>query len=307
MNEKIYRIGVIGCGRFGKNHIKTINNMSGVEVAAICTSNEENAKLVKNTKVQVFKEYSDMIVNAHSLDFVIIASPPSTHYNVMDCCISVLKPFIVEKPFCTNYLQTKDMVSQLLKSKVPCMVDFTQLFNPAFRGLVIANSKQKIKAISSKVHAFGPFRKDVSMFWDWLPHDLSMIQSIAQSMPEWVRATQEEDLNYDNAGQINVELKYKNFTAKIEIDNVAGKKYRVFEVDNSFSRLTMMDNELYEIRDGIRSITVGNESALQVLINSTILHIETGESYGLELSLEIAKIIEKTIESVKEGDKVSFR
>lgn len=305
MADKTYRFSIVGCGRWGKNMIKTINGLPNMEVAAICTSNPANAKLIPH-KVQVYSDFHDMIFGMPGIDGVIICCPPQYQPKVIDDCIAALKPFIAEKPFALSSKQALAMITDIQRAKLPCIVDYTQLFNPAYRELAGRNFKNKTKSILSKTHSFGPFRKDVSMVWDWLPHDLSMIVASTPDSPLSVTASYDVEPNYDNAGQINVELSFKNFKANIEIDNVAGKKYRVFEIENSFSKLCMMDNELFEIKDSIRPITVSNQSPLQELIKAFILYIESGESFGLEISSEVTRIIEKTIEAIETGEKVAI-
>ncbi len=305
MSEKIYRFGVIGVGRWGKNIIKTINAMPNVEIGAICTSNPENAKLCKN-KVQIYSDYNELIFGCAGLDGHIICVPPEYQYKVIDSCVAALKPFIAEKPFAMSMRQALAHVEEIKKRKLPCIVDYTQLFNPAYRELLNQNARCKTKHILSKVHSFGPFRKDVPMLWDWLPHDLAMIVAMSPDAPLSVFGKFQPDPNYDNAGQINIQLDYKNYRADIEIDNVAGKKYRVFEVENNYGKLCMMDNELYEIRQNIRKIHTSGVSPLTGLIEAFIYYIESGESFGLEMSLEITNIIEKIQESLDSGEIIAI-
>lgn len=303
MAEKIYKFGIIGCGRWAKNFIKTINAMPGAEVGAICTSKPENSKLC-NGKVQIYEDYNEMIFGCAGLDGHIICVPPQYQSKVIDSCVGALKPFIAEKPFAMSLKQAMASIDGIKRARLPCIVDYTQIFNPAYKELVQQHFKSKTKHVLSKVHSFGPFRKDVPMAWDWLPHDLSMIIGMHTDSPLSVSARYEQEPNYDNAGQLFVQLDFKNFQANIEIDNVAGKKYRVFEVESPYAKLCIMDNELFEIKQNIRPITVSNQMPLNALIENFMFYIESGDCFGLDISLEVTKIIEKVIESYETGQKV---
>lgn len=299
MSEKVYRLGVVGVGRWGKNFIKTINGMSGVEVSAICTRDPSNSKLCKN-KPHVYTDYTEMILGLTNVDGFVVCMPPKLHFPVMDTCIKALKPFIIEKPMCMSLAQTTEICSHINDAKLPVLVDYTQLFNPAYLEVLNAIYKQKINHIVSKVRSFGPFRKDVSMLWDWLPHDLSMIFRSTREEPISLKATYEQDPNYDNAGIIKVDIKFKTHKANIDIDNTAGQKFRVFSIDGQNSTTTMMDNEVFEVRDkNVRPLTVSKDLPLKNVVDMFLLCMEEGKSFGLDISLNVARTIEKVEESIK--------
>jgi predicted dehydrogenase len=306
MTDKIYRAGIIGCDKWGQALIKTINGMDGIQIGALCTTELENLKLCKG-RVHHYTDYSELIYGNDSLDFIVIATPPDAHAEIIRSCIGTVKPFMVEKPLGVGAAQTKSLIDEIQRAKVNCMVGYNSLFNEAYQIVNRQNYKQKIKAIVTKLNTFGPFRSDISIFWDWLPNELAMVLASAEEMPEWVHGTYKEDPNYDNAGQVKVDLKFKNYMGRIEVNNVAETKYKVFQIDNAYSRLTMMDNEVYEVRDKVRPVTVGVDNPMRTLMESMILHIETGESFGLEISLHISILIDKIIESVKKGEPVMVK
>lgn len=292
MSEQPYRLGLIGCGRFGKNYISTINKMDDVEIRYLATTKSENAKLVNNP-VKVVANYTDIFFDK-TINGVIIATPPETHFDIIKDCTATLMPFMVEKPMCTSLANTIKVQEAVSKTKVPCLVDYTQLFNPAFVELCKLFKNRKLTSVESKTNSFGPFRKDISMLWDWAPHDISMILTLVKEYPKKIDAFYDKNDNYDNSGVITIDLEFKGLKTSISIDNTANKKYRSFVATAGFSTMTMFGGELYESRDDkITQIHVSKEMPLKKAVEEFLLCIETGSQEGVNLSVDVAKILEK--------------
>lgn len=293
MSSQKYKLGLIGAGRWGKNFIKTINMMEDVELGCLYTSDPANAKLSKH-KPKVYSDYNKMI-EVENMDGFIIATPPDTHFQIMDTCINNLRAFIIEKPICPSFEETLEICGRIMHSRVSCVVDYTQLFNPSYRELCNRLNKQKLISFKSQVRSNGPHRNNVSMLWDWLPHDLSMIYNLTHEDPEEVRAKfANDDLNFPNSGRLDVELRFKGMEAAISIDNLSGSKYRAFSVEGKNSTVTMMDNEAFEVRQGsIYPLTVSKETALENLITEFIISLEACECKHLDITTAIARTIER--------------
>lgn len=97
------RVGVIGCGGMGKDHIKRLTNkIQGAEVTAVSDVFEERAKAaaaICNAKV-----YTDAkeLINAPEVDAVFIVSPGFAHVEPLLEAIKAGKRIFCEKPLCTT-------------------------------------------------------------------------------------------------------------------------------------------------------------------------------------------------------------
>lgn len=305
MQEKIYRFALIGCGRFGKNYIKTIAGMDNVQITHLVTSKPENAKLIAN-KVKIFKTYGELLSMPH-VDGVIIATPPETHSIILQDCIYHLLPALVEKPLCMSLKEANALRDYVKTSKVPVMVGHTQLYNPAYVEFCSRFKSQKPKTIQSKVSSFGPFRDKTPMLWDWAPHDLSMCLNLLKEMPTKVSAVQTSHANYPNSGQLEINLEFKATKANIYINNLSANKYRAFVGTSSFQTMSMFDEELYEGRsDRIFQIQVPKERPLKCVVDAFVEAIETSQGgnevwVGLDLAVDITKVIEKCQRSIEKN------
>lgn len=97
------KVGVIGCGGMGKDHIRRITNkIQGAEVVAVSDVFEASAK--EAAKICDAKVYTDEIqlINDPDVDAVFIVSPGFAHVNALLEAIKVGKRVFCEKPLCTT-------------------------------------------------------------------------------------------------------------------------------------------------------------------------------------------------------------
>lgn len=97
------RVGVIGCGGMGKDHIKRLTNkIQGAEVVAVSDVFEESAK--QAAAICGAKVYTDAneLINDPDVDAVFIVSPGFAHVESLLAAIKAGKRIFCEKPLCTT-------------------------------------------------------------------------------------------------------------------------------------------------------------------------------------------------------------
>jgi len=97
------KIGVIGCGGMGKDHIsRLVNKIQGAKVAAVSDVIEESAKeAAKICGAKVYAEAKDLIA-APEVDAVFIVSPGFAHTKPLLQAIEAGKRVFCEKPLATT-------------------------------------------------------------------------------------------------------------------------------------------------------------------------------------------------------------
>ena len=99
------RIGVIGTGMMGCEHIRNVNALNGADVTAISDPNDEPLKWARrelgDRSVSEFRDHRDLL-DAGVVDAVIVASPNFTHVDVLRDVLASEIPVLVEKPMCTT-------------------------------------------------------------------------------------------------------------------------------------------------------------------------------------------------------------
>lgn len=104
------RIGIIGCGTVtAASYVPSLKRMEGTEVSYVYDVVEANARGVAqalNAKV----EQPDFIFK--NSDFTIIATPPSSHYELIRQGLSIgARNIVSEKPFLGNVGQAEELIA----------------------------------------------------------------------------------------------------------------------------------------------------------------------------------------------------
>lgn len=292
-------LGLIGCGRWGVNFIKTIKNMNNVQIAKVYSSNIETVNLFPDdSTAPEFYDYRAngicetlILSGADKLDGLIIATPPATHKEIINKCLYYGIPFLCEKPLCDNLSDTYYICKMIDAYYVPCMIDYTQLYNPAFMKLKESVKNEKIFSIKTEVLSSGPYRKDVSMFWDWLPHDLSMIYSLGFK-PDFLKINFTKGAN-PNSGIISLDDKQ----ISVIINNVSNQKLRLFEVTTGNSWYNIEDAKLlcFDLNDEVSHVhecwLEDKSSPLTNVVNEFINVIKNRTLLNTDMTLWIAEMI----------------
>lgn len=124
MTEPV-KIAVIGVGNMGTSHLKSISNISNLELVAICDHDEEKAKdRAESYDCQVFTDSSELIQSGVA-EAVVIATP---HYDHTFIGIEALEAglhVMVEKPISVHKADCERLIAAYQdKSKV-----FSAMFN----------------------------------------------------------------------------------------------------------------------------------------------------------------------------------
>lgn len=141
------KLALIGLGKWGANIKKTLEEL-GVDV------------LVNEVK---------------GVEGVLIATPGSTHASVALPFIRQGLPVFIEKPMTTSLKDAKKLAAAAKKSGSLVFVGHLHLYNPAFlKAKELIKNAGKIRYVAFESMNWGPFREDMSAWWDWAPHDISM-------------------------------------------------------------------------------------------------------------------------------------
>ena len=110
------RVGVIGCGGMGKDHIRRLTNkIQGAEVVAVSDVFEESAK--QAAEICGAKVYTDAneLIHDPEVDAVFIVSPGFAHVDSLLAAIKAGKRIFCEKPLCTTAEDCLKVVNAELK------------------------------------------------------------------------------------------------------------------------------------------------------------------------------------------------
>ncbi len=91
------RIGIIGLGVISANYKKALLASPHFQLVAVSDVNERAKSRDLYREYPFYTDYQGMI-QKETLDFVLIATPPSTHYDIAKTCLHLHTNIVMEKP-----------------------------------------------------------------------------------------------------------------------------------------------------------------------------------------------------------------
>jgi myo-inositol 2-dehydrogenase/D-chiro-inositol 1-dehydrogenase len=198
MNEKRMplRFGLLGAGRIGKVHAKTINdNPSGTLVAV--------TDAVPAAAESIERQYGcqtrsiEAIESATDIDAVIICTPTDTHADLIERFSRAGKAVFCEKPIDLDIDRVKACLKVVEETKAKLMVGFNRRFDPHFMAVRKAIDDGQIGdvemvTITSRDPGLPPIeyiKRSGGIFRDMTIHDFDMARFLLGEEPISVNAT----------------------------------------------------------------------------------------------------------------------
>jgi predicted dehydrogenase len=161
------RIALIGNGKWGANVERTLKELPTAELAHVAG-----------------RDWHGLLSKA-GIEGVVIATPPSSHAEIALAFIERGIPVLIEKPMTLDRESAQKIVDASAVRNTPVQVGHIHLYNPAFEVFTAAlPSLGRLISLSGEESHDGPVRSDYSVLWDAMPHDLSMMISIAGAPEE---------------------------------------------------------------------------------------------------------------------------
>lgn len=178
------KICVIGGGRWGKNHLKTLHRLNSL--SAIVDNNQSLLRDLKKIYPDVLFFSSIEETFSHKFSGYVIATPAPTHFKIAKTVIERGFPVLIEKPMTLNVADAESLIRIADKNQVNIMVGHVLLFHPAIqkiKELVDTGTIGELQYIYSNRLNLGQVRKEEDVFWSFAPHDISILQYLTESFP----------------------------------------------------------------------------------------------------------------------------
>ncbi|MCY6959012.1 Gfo/Idh/MocA family oxidoreductase [Clostridium brassicae] len=139
------RVGVIGTGAIGEDHIRRLTDViTGAKVVALSDINVENARRIADKYGAKFYSTGEEVINATEVDAIVIASWDETHAKYVIEAINAKKFVLCEKPLATSAEDCKKIVgAEIAGERQLVQVGFMRRFDRGYRQIksVIENGK----------------------------------------------------------------------------------------------------------------------------------------------------------------------
>jgi predicted dehydrogenase len=179
------RVAVVGCGQFGRNHVRAYREMADVELAGVFDRDAGRAgKIAQEFQTRAYSSLGQL---RGAVDAASVAVPTVAHAEVgcelMEMGIDVL----VEKPMARSLAEADDLIAKAKQRGCVLQVGHVERFNPAVRAVEpVVN-----RPLFFEVHRLGVFTPrslDVDVIYDLMIHDLDILLALVKEPVEELRA-----------------------------------------------------------------------------------------------------------------------
>jgi UDP-N-acetylglucosamine 3-dehydrogenase len=223
------RVGVIGTGAMGKNHVRIYNEMEDVKLAGISDVDRDRVEAIAlqfNTKP--FTDYKEMF--AEGLDAVSVVVPTKLHTQVVLDALKAGLHVLVEKPIADTLENANMMIEASKKVDRILMVGHIERFNPAvikLKEIIDSGILGKVVSISTRrVGPYNPRIRDVGVILDIGVHDIDIISYLYGEKINQVYAIAGADIHpFEDHASVILKMKHK-FAGVVETNWLTPHKIR---------------------------------------------------------------------------------
>jgi predicted dehydrogenase len=188
VTEARLRVGLVGLGTMGRNHLRNLIGRPDVKLVAVADP-APSPRAAVALQVPQARDFADPLVMLaeEQLDAVIVAAPTTLHHPVAAAAIERGVSVLVEKPLAANVEEGRELVESALAKGVVLQVGHIERFNPAVVELVERLRGGALSRIFSvKTVRGGPLPeriRDVGVAVDLATHDVDLICHLVGERP----------------------------------------------------------------------------------------------------------------------------
>ena len=327
------RVGVIGAGGWGRNHVRTLVALESVELSVVCDIDAERRQAVSRQYPAV--RVTDSVDAAlDQVDAVVVATPAATHHTMAMKAIERGLPVLVEKPFALTASDAEAVAEEAAKRGVAVVVGHLLVFHPALellKGMLDAAELGELYYLYSQRVNLGQVRPDENALWSFGPHDVSVALELLGEFPGSVSAHGKsylqpgvEDvvfmtLEFASGIMANVQMSWLDPHKERRLTVVGSEKMVVFDDMQPREKLKVFDRsiarppeyssygESLTIREGDIAIPlIPNVEPLRAELQHFV-RVAAGEEVsrvGPERGVDVVRVLEAASLSMRDGGRV---
>lgn len=187
------RIGVIGFGQWGPNHVRHFRAIDDCDVVRVCDTSAARLGLARK-QFRGLDTTSDptAITLAPDVDAVIVATPVQSHFALVKQALEAGKDVLCEKPLAATVEECRALCDLALAKHRVLMVGHVFLYNPSVQHLKVDLERGELGRVyymDATRTNLGPVRRDVGSIHDLASHDISIFNFLLNAAPTEVSAT----------------------------------------------------------------------------------------------------------------------
>ncbi|HOC37685.1 MAG TPA: Gfo/Idh/MocA family oxidoreductase [Thermodesulfobacteriota bacterium] len=253
-------VAVVGCGYWGPNLIRNFKSLTNGTVKLACDINQRRLEDMTRIypDIEAVSSFDEVLVD-DDVAAVAIATPVASHYPLAKKCLLAGKHTFIEKPFATSSAECSELIDIARQNHLVLMVGHTFLYSSPVRKIkeiVDTGEIGDVLYISSRRLNLGLFQKDINVFWDLAPHDISIILYVMGDIPLSVNCqgkahftTNIEDvttmtLNFSNGGFATIHNSWLDPSKVRQMTFVGSRKMIVYDDTEPLEKLKIYDKRV---------------------------------------------------------------
>jgi len=296
------KVGVIGTGTMGRNHVRVYSELKAVEEIYVFDLNKDRADRMKEYDAIICDSVEKLLNN---VDAVSICVPTKYHFDVAKKVIEKNIHCLVEKPITLTVSEGEELLDLLRDKNLVVGVGHIERFNP-----IVNEIKKIIKNpyyIEIKRHNPASARiTDSSVIEDLMIHDIDIVFNVLFDEDEY------RIYSAGNSNLCNVIVTFGDSVTALSASRMASKKIRTiyieeedFTIEGDFMAQDIyiyrkpekyrMENERYMQENIIEKVLVNKIEPLKVELKTFVDCVIKGKEFPVtpEQALKNLKICEE--------------
>lgn len=212
MSQTNIKVGVIGAGHWGKNIVKTFNELN--VLTAVADADDGICKEIASQypDINIYHSAQELLQD-ESIDAVAIATPAITHVDLVVAAIQANKHVFVEKPLATNSEQITTLEKHASDYNKTIMVGHMLLYQPAItfiKTFIDTGKLGKVFSLRQVRRNLGTVREHENAMYSLGVHDIAVLQYLVNETPEKCHAVGQAVIRQDIEDDISVHIRYQN-------------------------------------------------------------------------------------------------
>jgi UDP-2-acetamido-3-amino-2,3-dideoxy-glucuronate N-acetyltransferase len=187
-NKSAVNVAVVGMGYWGKNLVRNFHEVGSL--TAVCDSDSSVETLCKQQygNVKFFHEFQSVLADP-DITAIALATPAVVHHQMAKAALEAGKDVFVEKPLAIEVKDGQELVELAKARRRILMVGHILQYHPAIvklQELIRDGSLGKIHYFYSNRLNIGKIRTEENILWSFAPHDISVMLSLLNEVPNRV-------------------------------------------------------------------------------------------------------------------------
>ncbi|MBD0384165.1 Gfo/Idh/MocA family protein [Paenibacillus sedimenti] len=206
------RVIVIGAGQWGKNLVRTFNELHALAAVAEFDKGLRESLSVNYPDIPLYEDYKEAIAKTESAG-VVIATPAHTHYEVAVYALEAGKDVFVEKPITLSSHDANELIAIAERHQRILMVGHLLMYQPAIqkmKSLIDQGVIGALKSLHQERMKLGRVRSVENVLWSFGVHDIAVFLYLIGQPPRALSVSGQAILQLDIEDDVYLHLSFNN-------------------------------------------------------------------------------------------------